>query len=396
MTSKKETDPQPKVFLSYASEDYERMLNLYADLMAVGVKTWIDRCQLGPGRWEESIKKAISQSRYFVVCFSNVSLTKLARKEGFQHRELMLALELEKSKDGNEFSIIPVRIEDCELKDPRLAPFQQYDLFPNWNVGLKRIAAHLTGKSDPTFNIKAKYAALEDFMTTILHEAKEASKKGDHYAAIDKLVAIRSIGSEAPEIMRPILVATGWKRALLGHHVEAISDYDRALDVSIVEDVVAENCKKPRIIELKALSLLSLGQHEDAAKTATKGLRSNDAYQMFMNDASSRLLSLSGPFAGGDSIFLPLMIRGVALFALGKDNQAQEDFQRAFQANPMTASPLMCLSTVLAFQGQLEKAERAFNLANRMTKKETQETDMVLRVFMKVMNERKATRVHGS
>ncbi len=62
-----------RVFLSYAKEDIDNVKYVYEGLKKRGLKVWFDDEDLPAGRWKAQIKKAISRSRYFVICISEAA-----------------------------------------------------------------------------------------------------------------------------------------------------------------------------------------------------------------------------------------------------------------------------------------------------------------------------------
>lgn len=112
------------------------------------MNVWIDEKNLGIGRWKPQILKAISRSKYFVICLSNAALKKTSgEKPGFQDEESQIAWEFAREQDERDFTIVPVRLEDCGRGDMRLSGWHQYDLFEDWEGVLDTLAVNLGGIS---------------------------------------------------------------------------------------------------------------------------------------------------------------------------------------------------------------------------------------------------------
>lgn len=122
--SEKETNA-PRVFVSYAREDWKRTESLYRHLQSMGFSPWIDREDLPSGKeWASEIEKAMHASDFVIICLSNNSVS----KRGFVQRELRAALDLyEEIPEGRVF-LLPVRFEDCPIPD-QLSKFQCTNLF---------------------------------------------------------------------------------------------------------------------------------------------------------------------------------------------------------------------------------------------------------------------------
>jgi tetratricopeptide (TPR) repeat protein len=139
-----------RIFLSYASDDLDMIKSIYSGLTKRKLNVWFDQEHLKTGRWKPQIMKAISRSRFFVICISNAALRKTGDKRpGFQDHELNRAYDIAMDQPGSEFTIVPIRIEDCGRGDGdvRLTSFQQYDLFDDFKKGLDKLAVVLGGIS---------------------------------------------------------------------------------------------------------------------------------------------------------------------------------------------------------------------------------------------------------
>ncbi|MCP5049709.1 MAG: toll/interleukin-1 receptor domain-containing protein, partial [bacterium] len=135
-------------FLSYAHEDLDRVRKVYAGLKKRKVDVWIDKEDLGPGKWKPQIMRTIPHSKYFIFCVSNAALEKTSfENPGFVDKELQTAWEIAQEQDGKSFTILPVRLEDCDRGDMRLSGWQQYDLFEDWEKGLDKLAVDIGGIS---------------------------------------------------------------------------------------------------------------------------------------------------------------------------------------------------------------------------------------------------------
>ncbi|MBZ5622160.1 MAG: toll/interleukin-1 receptor domain-containing protein [Acidobacteriia bacterium] len=114
-----------RVFLCHASEDKDRVRELYSTLARLKTDPWLDEKKLLPGQdWLTEITEAIRQSHVILVCISKNSVF----KEGTVQRELKLALDMAEEKPEGAIYLIPVRLEQCDLPN-RLRHLQWVDLF---------------------------------------------------------------------------------------------------------------------------------------------------------------------------------------------------------------------------------------------------------------------------
>lgn len=129
---------QPRVFIGYIEEDYPMAVRLYDYLAAHGFSPWLDRRKLLPGQnWPNAIQRAIEVSDFAVFLFSRASEWK---RGGFQ-TELRHALDCIRRVPLDQVYIIPARLENCALPPRITGEIQHVDLFPDWEKGVRRIAA---------------------------------------------------------------------------------------------------------------------------------------------------------------------------------------------------------------------------------------------------------------
>jgi len=115
----------PRVFLSYASEDFSRVKPLYDQLKKQGLQPWLDRENLLPGvDWDKEIIRQIKRSDFVLFCLS----TRSTNKRGYVQKELRTALRTLEEIPGGHVYLIPVRLEDCSVPD-ELAHLQFADAF---------------------------------------------------------------------------------------------------------------------------------------------------------------------------------------------------------------------------------------------------------------------------
>jgi len=114
-----------QIFLCHASEDKDKVLEIYRRLKDLGFKPWIDKEDLLPGqKWEIEIPKAIKESDHVLVFFSNTSIS----KRGYVQKEFELALDVLDLIPEGQIFIVPIRLDNCEIPD-RFKHLQYCDLF---------------------------------------------------------------------------------------------------------------------------------------------------------------------------------------------------------------------------------------------------------------------------
>ncbi len=102
--------PQPTIFISYASEDLATVLHLRDALAAAGLDVWLDENELGGGdAWDQKIRRQIRECDYFMPV---ISATTEQRKEGYFRREWRLAAERTLDMADDVMFLIPVAIDE--------------------------------------------------------------------------------------------------------------------------------------------------------------------------------------------------------------------------------------------------------------------------------------------
>jgi formylglycine-generating enzyme required for sulfatase activity len=125
-----------KIFISYAREDIKVARKLYQDLTRAGVDAWMDEKKLRIGQnWQFMIRKAISESTYFLALLSSNSLN----KRGYVQKELKMALDILDEFPPEDVFILPARLDECRPEDEKLKNLHWADMFPSYERGLKSI-----------------------------------------------------------------------------------------------------------------------------------------------------------------------------------------------------------------------------------------------------------------
>jgi hypothetical protein len=144
-----------QLFLSYASEDTDRVRQFAAELRRTGIEPWMDDELQLAGRWNSEIEDRIKACDLFVMIQSR------ATQEGDTKRFFLKEWRLA-HKAKRRF--LPMRLEECCLPTsltknlaPTIKSYQHQDLFPDYEDGLRRILRFLhaekrTGVFEETFS----------------------------------------------------------------------------------------------------------------------------------------------------------------------------------------------------------------------------------------------------
>ena len=148
-----------QVFISYAKEDIKIANKIFYELKNEGLSPWIDHENLLPGQnWKDTIIKAIKESAYFIALLSINSIN----KRGFVQKELKIALDILDECSDSDIFLIPIRIDTCEPSSEKLKEIQWVDLFPSFEIGLKKVIKVFNSKPLAPLATKKQYIIKED------------------------------------------------------------------------------------------------------------------------------------------------------------------------------------------------------------------------------------------
>ena len=100
---------EPLIFLSYASQNRDRVLPFYDRMKSTGLNAWMDKHELKGGQdWDFEIKKALAQAAIIIAFLSHESVN----KRGYVQRELKVALDQAETKLAGDIYLIPVLLDD--------------------------------------------------------------------------------------------------------------------------------------------------------------------------------------------------------------------------------------------------------------------------------------------
>jgi cold shock CspA family protein len=125
-----------RIFINYAREDKGFADKLYTDLQLAGEAPWMDSMDLILGQpWDATIRKAISDSSYFITLLSSRSVG----KKGYVQKEIRHALDIAEEYPEDQIWIMPLRIDECEPSFEGLKRLHRIDLFSSYEKALKEI-----------------------------------------------------------------------------------------------------------------------------------------------------------------------------------------------------------------------------------------------------------------
>ncbi len=134
-----------EIFISYARDDLEVAEKIYTDFKNEGLAPWLDIKDILPGqKWKLSVKKAITNSKYFIILLSHNSVS----KKGYIQKELKYALNIFDELPESEIFIIPVRLDNCIPTNEKLEELNWADIFTSYDEGFKKILRVIRQEKD--------------------------------------------------------------------------------------------------------------------------------------------------------------------------------------------------------------------------------------------------------
>jgi tetratricopeptide (TPR) repeat protein len=214
-----------QIYIAYAREDAPRVRRLYSGLCERGLQVWLDERSLHPGRWRRQLERAISQSRWFLLCLSGAALGKIAGGKSALSDEFTTAWEIAKGQPEGHFTIIPLRLEPCGRGDLIVSSFHQYDLFPEelFTRRLDELAKRLTSTgTDEDSDVRGGSHVLDVLATCEAH-----LYVGEYDFALAAAEKVVELAPEEPQGYHARACAKEGK----GEVDRAIEDYSRAIQL---------------------------------------------------------------------------------------------------------------------------------------------------------------------
>jgi len=170
------------IFLCHAHEDKGRVREVCNRLKAEGFNPWLDEEQLDVGAdFDQAIRKAITQSKFMVIFFSDSSVG----KRGYVQREFKMALNILEEIPEEDIFVLPVRLDECQIPQ-KFKHLLYSDLFePNGFEKLVRTLKRRLGlmfeseKEDSALNLIFESARSSDIK--LLVKPVLASPERVHY-----------------------------------------------------------------------------------------------------------------------------------------------------------------------------------------------------------------------
>lgn len=210
------------VFISYATEDYDKVLPIYDYLERIGLYPWMDKKNLIAGEdWEKALWKAARKADFFVICLSPLAIT----KRSFLQREIKRALTIWEEKLEDDIYLLPIKIEECEIPES-LVKFQWINLFEEdgFDVIAKSI---MEGANRRNIDVNFSYVDKSDIKIVTKKIQEENKDKSPYSIDIEYPQFVGSYESWQQEINQLLSgIATKYLHENRKFGIERIDDFD--------------------------------------------------------------------------------------------------------------------------------------------------------------------------
>jgi len=150
---------KPQIFLSYAYEDRDKVVDISKRLAEAGYDTWVDAKNLLPGQdWEIEIRKALKDSEFVFIFLTKNSTT----KEGYLQKEIKSALRLADEKPEGTIFLVPIKLEDVDVPDS-LKHIQWLEFYRNdgWEKLLQALKVNEKRRAQTYEELKSSVEKIE-------------------------------------------------------------------------------------------------------------------------------------------------------------------------------------------------------------------------------------------
>lgn len=319
------------VFLCHNSEDKLEVKEIGEKLKELGLLPWLDEWELRPGLpWQESLEKEIERIKSAAVFVGKNGIGP------WQQQELNAFL---REFVNRGCPVIPVLLPEAP-KEPKLPIFLKgmtwVDFRKNERDSIERLIWGITGESNlmPLFPRREKPKKIES-----------------ESASVNQIFDIPKIKTEEEEKREKIeakieSLNKGFALANSGKYQEAITAFDKALEIDIAED----NKHYDKMAwKNKGLALANLGKFQEAITAYDKGLEIDPGNAKYYYETRFDKLLWNN--------------KGIALYNLSKYQEAITAYDKALKIDPQFKIAWKNKGSALTILGKYHEAITAFDKA---------------------------------
>jgi hypothetical protein len=224
-----------KVFVSYVRENSEEVKRICDAFGQNNIEYWIDRDQIEPGKiWKQAIKDAINGGAFFLACFSREYET---RTETYMNEELLLGVDILRTKPYNSGWLIPIKLSPCEIPqldigaNKTLRDLQYLNFYEDWDTEIKRLIDIIKREES---QIQSEYFEKEYIYRGLKSLIESGSGAGFHNADLGHPVYRIGAAETSPEVLKEWEYADSPEKNLL---FKMLSRLSKELKQSDIEEM---------------------------------------------------------------------------------------------------------------------------------------------------------------
>lgn len=142
-----------RVFVSYVRDNCKEVNRICEVFRQNGIEYWLDRDQIEPGKiWKQAIRYAINGGAFFMACFSKEYEN---RTETYMNEELLLGVDILRTKPYNSGWLIPIKLSPCEIPEldisagKTLRDLHYLNFYEDWDTEIKRLIDVIKREESP-------------------------------------------------------------------------------------------------------------------------------------------------------------------------------------------------------------------------------------------------------
>ena len=148
----KKAQDYKKVFISYVRDNVDEIDKICDIFGKNNIEYWLDRDQVEPGKlWKKAIIDAINNGAFFLACFSREYEY---RTESYMNEELLVAIEILRTKPYDSGWLISIKLSECEIPaidigaNHTLQDIQYLEFHKDWATSIKRLIDMIRREKD--------------------------------------------------------------------------------------------------------------------------------------------------------------------------------------------------------------------------------------------------------
>jgi hypothetical protein len=141
-----------KVFVSYVRDNSDEIDKICDIFRRNKIEYWLDRDQVEAGKlWKKAIRDAINNGAFFLACFSKEYEH---RTESYMNEELLVAIEILRTKHYDSGWLIPIKLSECEIPaidigaNHTLQDIQYLEFHKDWETSIQRLIDMIMREED--------------------------------------------------------------------------------------------------------------------------------------------------------------------------------------------------------------------------------------------------------